>query len=114
LDHLIGGFGGTALVVAGGLIGAMIVPQIFDSIIIAAPAFGGATMAMAGAHLLLPSVGLFDRFAGGFPPRLVTIILTAIGIGWQFRNIEKWGQSQPTLGGVSAAAKGNQSGPTIP
>jgi hypothetical protein len=114
LDHLIGGIVGTALVVAGGLVGAIVVPQVFDSIIIAASAFGGATMAMAGAHMLLPGVGLFDRFAGGFPPRLMTIVLTAIGIGWQFRNIEKWVQFQPMLGGVSAAAKGNQAGPTIP
>jgi hypothetical protein len=112
LDHLIGGFFGTALVVAGGLIGAIIVPQVFDSIFIAVSAFGGATMAMTGAHLLLPGVGLFDRFAGGFPPRLVTIVLTAIGIGWQFRHIEKRVQSQPTLAGVPA--KSNQAGPTIP
>ena len=74
--------------VAGGLVGAVIVPQIFDSIIIGASAFGGATMAMAGAHLLLPGVGLFDRFAEGFAPRLMTIILAVVGIGWQFRNIE--------------------------
>jgi hypothetical protein len=114
LDHVIGGIVGTALVVAGGLVGAIVVPQIFDSIIIAASAFGGATMAMSGAHLLLPGVGLFDRFAGGFSPRLMTIVLTAIGIGWQFRNIEKWVQFQPMLGGVSAAAKSNQAGPTRP
>src|SRR5262245_45286178 len=88
LDQLIGGIVGTALVVAAGLVGAMIVPQVFDSIIIAASAFGGATMAMAGAHLLLPGVGLFDRLAGGLSPRLMTIIVSAIGIGWQFRNIE--------------------------
>jgi len=114
LDNLIGGFVGTALVIAGGLVGAIIVPQVFDSIIVAASAFGGATMAITGAHLLLPGVGLFDRFAGGFPPRLVTIVLTVIGIGWQFRNIEKWVHLQPTLGGVSTAAKSNQAGPTIP
>src|SRR5262245_8437239 len=88
LDQLIGGVLGTVLVIAGGLVGAMIVPQVFDSIIIAASAFGGATMAMAGAHLLLPGVGLFDRLAGGLSPRLMTIIVSAIGIGWQFRNIE--------------------------
>jgi hypothetical protein len=114
LDHLIGGIVGTALVVAGGLVGAIIVPQVFDSIIIAASAFGGATMAMTGAHLLLPSVGLFDRFAGGLPPRLMTIVLTAIGIGWQFSNIGKWVQLQPMRGGDSAAAKSKQAGPTIP
>ena len=114
LDQLIGGIVGTALVVAGGLVGAMIVPQVFDSIIIAASAFGGATMAMAGAHLLLPGVGLFDRLAGGLSPRLMTIALTAIGIGWQFRNIEKWVQSHPDFRGDSAAARGSRTGPTIP
>ena len=113
LDHLMGGFFGIALMVAGGLVGALIVPQIFNSIIIAASAFGGATMAMAGAHLLLPGVGLFDRFSGGLPPRFMTIVLTAIGIGWQFRNIEKWVQLQPMLGDVAAASKGDQAGPRM-
>jgi hypothetical protein len=112
LDQLMGGIPGTALVLVGGLVGAMIVPQVFDSIIIAASAFGGATMAMAGAHLLLPGVGLFDRLAGGLPPRLLTIALAVIGIGWQFRNIEKWVHSHPTFGGVSAGARSNRAGPT--
>jgi hypothetical protein len=44
----------------------------------------------------------------------MTIILAVIGIGWQFRNIEKWAQFQPALDGVSAATKSNQAGPTIP
>jgi hypothetical protein len=113
VDQLIGGIVGTVLVVAGGLVGAMIVPQVFDSIVIAASAFGGATMAMAGAHLLLPGVRLFDRLAGGLSPRLMTIVLAVIGIGWQFRNIEKWAQSHPMFRGVSAAARGNRTGPTM-
>jgi len=114
LDQRLGGILGIALVVAAGLVGATIVPQVFDSIIIAASAFGGATMAMVGAHLLLPGVGLFDRLAGGLPPRLMTIGLTAIGIGWQFRNIEKWVQSDPDFRGDRAAARSNRAGPTIP
>jgi len=104
-DQVIGGFLGTAMVIAGGLIGALIVPQIFNSFIIAASAFGGATMAMAGAHLVLPGVVLFDRFAGGLPPRLITIVLTAIGIGWQLRNVETWVEIQRNRGGVSAISK---------
>jgi hypothetical protein len=112
LDQLIGGIVGTVLVVAGGLVGAMIVPQVFDSIIIAASAFGGAAMAMAGAHLLLPGVRLFDRLGGGLPPRLMTIALSIIGIGWQFRNVEKWVHSHPTFGGISAGARSNRAGPT--
>jgi hypothetical protein len=90
------------------------VPQVFDSIIVAASAFGGATMAITGAHLFLPGVGLFDRYAGGFPPRLVTIVLTVIGIGWQFRSIEKWVHFQQPLDDASTAAKSNQAGTTIP
>jgi hypothetical protein len=57
---------------------------------------------------------LFDRVAGGLPPRLMTIVLTALGIGWQFGNIEKWAQLLPRLGGVSGAGKNNQAGPTMP
>src|SRR5262245_46298511 len=114
LDHVIGGILGTTLVVAGALVGAIIVPQVFDAIIIAASALGGATMVIAGAHQLLPGVGLFDRFAGGLPPRLMTIVLTVIGIGWQFRNIEKWVQPHPMLRGVPAAARGDRTGPTMP
>ena len=114
LDQLIGGLLGTAWMVAGGLIGALIVPQVFDSIIIAASAFGGATMAMAGAHLLLPGVGLFDRLGGGLAPRLMTIALSVIGIGWQFRNAEKWVQSHPDFRGASATARSDRGGPTLP
>jgi hypothetical protein len=43
----------------------------------------------------------------------MTIVLAVIGIGWQFRNIEKWAQSHPMFGGVSAAARGNRTGPTM-
>jgi hypothetical protein len=114
LDQLMGGILATALVVVGGLVGALIVPQVFDSIIIAASAFGGATMAMAGAHLILPGVGLFDRLGGGLAPRFMTIALSIIGIGWQFRNVEKWVHSHPAFRGVSAPERNNRSGPTIP
>jgi len=113
-DHVIGGFLGTATVIAGGLIGALIVPRIFNSFIIAASAFGGATLAMAGAHLVLPGVVWFDRLAGGLPPRLITIVLTAIGIGWQLRNVEKWVEIQPSRGGVSAISKRSRAGSRMP
>ena len=99
-DRVIGGVLGTAMVIGGGVIGALIFPRIFNSFIIAVSAFGGATMAMAGAHLILPGVVLFDRFAGGLPPKLITIVLTAIGVGWQLRNIETWVEIDPSRGGV--------------
>jgi hypothetical protein len=106
LDSSSGGFLGTLLAVIGGLIGASIVPKFFDSFIIGASAFGGAAMVMAGAHLLLPGVGLFDRAAGGILPTLITMGLTVVGIGWQFSNIAKWVRLQPMHGDVSGTRRG--------
>ena len=80
-----GGVLGVVLAVVGAVIGAIIVPKDFDAFIIVASAFGGAAMVMAGAHLLFPGVGLFYRAAGGFLPALLTFVLSAVGIGWQFR-----------------------------
>lgn len=114
LNHLLGGIFGAILAVIGGLIGAIIVPLFFDPFIIGASAFGGAAMVMAGVHLLLPGVGLFDRATGGFLPALSTFILTAVGIGWQFRHMATWVRSQPMLGHVSGASVKNQGGPTKP
>ncbi len=101
LDSPNGGFLGTALTVIGGLIGAGLVPRYFDSFIIVASAFGGAVLAMAGAHLLLPGVGLFDRSVGGVLPTLMTLGLTVVGIVWQFNNIAKWVRMQSASDGIS-------------
>jgi hypothetical protein len=90
LDGLVGGFFGAILGVIGGLIGAVVVLSFFDPFIIASSAIGGAIMVMEGAHLVLPSVHLFDRSTGGFWPTLITLILALIGIGWQYSNVTKW------------------------
>ncbi|MBY0558956.1 hypothetical protein [Hyphomicrobium sp.] len=95
LDSAGGGFLGTCLAVVGGILGANIVPKYFDLFVICVSAFGGAVLIMAGAHLLLPGAGLFDRTAGGILPTLMTLALTAVGIGWQFRNIDKWVGTHP-------------------
>jgi hypothetical protein len=90
LDGLVGGFFGTILGVVGGVIGAIVVLSFFDPFIIASSAIGGAIMVMTGAHLILPTVNLFDRSTGGFWPTLITLILAVIGVGWQYSNITKW------------------------
>jgi hypothetical protein len=90
LDGLVGGFFGAILGVIGGLIGAVVVLSFFDPFIIASSAIGGAIMVMTGAHLILPTVNLFDRSTGGFWPSLITLILALIGVGWQYSNITKW------------------------
>jgi hypothetical protein len=108
LDHFIGGFFGVILAVVGSLAGAIIVPTFFDSFIIAASAFGGAAIVMAGAHLLLPGVALFDRSAGGFLPALLTLVLTAVGMGWQLNNISAWVRPRPLYGNVSGTSVKNR------
>jgi hypothetical protein len=90
LDGLVGGFFGAILGVLGGVIGAVVVLSFFDPFIIASSAIGGAIMVMTGAHLILPTVNLFDRSTGGFWPSLITLILALIGVGWQYSNITKW------------------------
>ena len=104
LDSSGGGFLGIGLAVICGVIGANIVPKYFDMFIIGATAFSGAVLAMAGANLLLPGVGLFDRAAGGVLPTLTTMALTVVGIGWQFKNIANWVGIDPMLGTISGTS----------
>ncbi len=95
LDGSVGGFVGATLALICGLIGGFIVPRYFDSLIIAASAFGGAALVMAGANLVLPGVGLFDRAAGGVVPALITLALAVAGVSWQLSNIAKWVHPSP-------------------
>jgi hypothetical protein len=108
LDHLIVGI---VLAVVGASIGASIVPRYFDAFVIVASAFAGATMVMAGAHSLFPGVGLFDRSAGGLLPAAMTLVLTALGIGWQFKNIAAAIRSTPLYGEISGTSVRDQRGP---
>ena len=110
-DHFIGGVLGVVLAVVGAVVGAIIVPRYFDAFVIVASAVGGAAMVMAGAHWLFPGVGLFDRATGGLLPALLTFVLSAVGIGWQFKNIATWVRSQPLYGDISGVSVKDQSAP---
>ena len=90
LDRFFGGFFAIILALVCGLIGGVLLPRYFDALVIAASAFGGAVIVMTGANLILPNVGLFDRAAGGVLPMLLTLALAAVGVAWQFSNIERW------------------------
>jgi hypothetical protein len=105
-DHFAGGLLGAVSAVAGAVVGAMIVPRYFDTFIVVASAFGGAALVMAGAHLLFPGLELFDRSAGGVLPALLTIILAAVGIAWQFKVIAAWVRH-----GVTGTSMRDRSGP---
>ena len=95
LDSLLGGFFGVMLAIVCGLIGGLIVLRFFDRFVIAASAISGAAIAMAGAHHLLPEVGIFDRAGGGALPALITLVLAVVGVFWQYSNLAKWTQVLP-------------------
>ena len=111
VDSWLGGFFGIVLAVICAVIGGLIVPYFFDLFVVVASAIGGAALVVAGAHLILPRVELFNYAGGGFWPKLLTVILAAVGIGWQFSNIAKWVQTLPMYGDVSGTSAGNQGKP---
>jgi hypothetical protein len=90
LDSMLGGFFGTLLALVCGLVGGFLVPIFFDLFVIAVSSFAGAVLAMTGANLLLPGVGIFDRAGGAFIPMLLTLILAGVGAGWQVGNLKAW------------------------
>ena len=104
LERALHGVFGFVLAVAGGLVGATIAQRFFDLFIIAASAFGGATLIVAGAQLLLPATA---EPSGSFLPMLLTAVLTVIGFHWQLKNIGSWVPVQPTPGGGFADRAGS-------
>ena len=52
-----------------------------------------------------------DRATGGLLPALLTFVLSAVGIGWQSKNIAAWVRSQPLYGGISGTSVKDQSAP---
>jgi hypothetical protein len=95
LDRLTSGFLGILLAVAGGVIGAMLTSRFFDLFVVVASAFGGATLAVAGARTLLLSMGW--PVTGTLLPALFTVVLSLIGVGWQLSNIARWAHVRPLL-----------------
>ena len=95
LERLMGGFFGIPLAVAGGVIGAMLTSRFFDLFVVVASAFGGATLAVAGAQSLWLSMGW--PAPGTLLPALVTVVLSLIGVSWQLRNIARWAHVHPLL-----------------
>lgn len=95
LESALGGAFGILLAAVCAVIGGIIVPRFFDTFVVVASSVSGAAMVVAGAHLLMPGLGLLDGTGGGLLARLLTIILAVVGMGWQFSNIAKWIHSHP-------------------
>jgi hypothetical protein len=86
----LGGLVGIILAAVFGYAGGIAVPRVFDRIVVALSALGGAAMIMNGANYLFPGVALFDRAAGGLLPSLLALALALIGVSWQMKNIASW------------------------
>ena len=110
LDGWFGGFFGRVLALVCGAVGGLLVPRFFDLFVVGASAVSGAAMVMTGANIL-PSVGFFDRAAGGVLPSLVTIILAVVGISWQLSNVAKWTQMLSVGGDLPDSSTRDQEGP---
>jgi hypothetical protein len=85
------------LAVIGAVIGMFLVPLFIDPFIIAITAIGGAALVMDGLYKLIPSLDMVNRSAistGSWVPLVIWIVLTAVGLGWQFSNIRKWVNAQ--------------------
>jgi len=95
LDTVLGAFLAGILILLCGVLGAAFVARFFNAFVVGASAISGATMAVAGVHHLLPSLGLFDLASGDFLPRALTLLLAVLGVIWQAQNIGKWAQMLP-------------------
>jgi hypothetical protein len=81
------------LAVVGGVILGILVPMVFDPLIVVVTAVNGAAMAVDGANMIL-NVEFLDRYnlvAGGqMVALMIWIGLAIVGFGWQSRNMAKW------------------------
>lgn len=114
LDRALGGVIGLILAAVFGVVGGIVVPRVFDMLIVIGSAVGGAALVMNGAHFLLPGIGLLDRSSGRLMPALLTGALAAVGIIWQMRNIEKWIQTQLPPAGTTGPGDNVQGRPPRP
>ncbi len=95
LDTVLGAVLASIIILLCGVLGAALVARFFNAFVVGASAISGATMAVAGVHHLLPSLGLFDLASGDFLPRALTLLLAVLGVIWQAQNIGKWAQMLP-------------------
>lgn len=92
-DGRMGAAFGTVLAILFGVVGASVVPRYFDLFVVVLTAVSGATLVMSGAHSIMPGVAIFDMASGGRISYLLSLALAAVGIVWQFSNIQKWLQA---------------------
>ena len=106
------GFLGITIMVIAAVLGAGITLAVFDGFIVVASALGGAGLAMDGVHLIFRSLDIVDRSTisdGAIAPLIIWVVLGALAMAWQFKNIERWTHN---AGPATDQADGRADGPT--
>jgi hypothetical protein len=88
LDRSTGGIFVAVVAVCGGVGGALVASKFFDYFVIATSAYGGAVLTGFGAWSLLSLLGA--PTGGSGIEFLLTVALTAIGVGFQMRHLRSW------------------------
>lgn len=86
----LGNFLAFVFAVVGAIIGLFLMPLFFDPFVIAVTAIGGSALVMDGIVKIIPGLDMFNRSSGEIVPIIIWIVLMAVGVGWQFRNIANW------------------------
>ena len=80
------------MAVIGGVAGAMIAMRFFDALVIAASAYGGATLIVLGARMLLPIAS--EPTALSAIPAIIAIVLAILGMRFQLQHMDEWRPAQ--------------------
>lgn len=87
------GFLGVIVMFFGAVLGALITLAVYDIFIIIASSFGGAGLFMYGLYHIFQSSTLFyigNIEHGSVIPLIIWLVASAVAIGWQFANMERW------------------------
>ena len=80
------------IAVIGGVAGAMLAMRFFDALVIAASAYGGATLIVLGARMLLPIAS--EPTALSAIPAIIAIVLAILGMRFQLQHMDEWRPAQ--------------------
>ncbi|MGE3697342.1 MAG: hypothetical protein AB7G08_00925 [Hyphomicrobiaceae bacterium] len=94
------------IAVIGGVAGAMIAMRFFDALVIAASAYGGATLIVLGARMLLPIAS--EPTALSAIPAIIAIVLAILGMRFQLQHMDEWRPAQFSGRHHAAEAEGRK------
>ena len=88
----------------GAIVGIPLALLVFDQLVIIASSLAGAAAALAGVHLILPWVDHVNRIGilpeGNWIVLMLWSVLSAVGLIWQFQNLNAWRVRFKAIGGT--------------